>query len=127
MVKNKIYQTANLLTALVLVLQICFMVLEMFFWATAVGLKVFQKTLEDAMNSQALAANQGLYNGFLAAGLLWGLVHADRRFSTEIKLFFLGCVAVAGLYGWRTAMDINILYVQALPAMLGFLCVYLAR
>ncbi len=120
------HQAANLFTILVLVLETAFMILEMYFWTKPEGLKLFRRTLEDAKKTQVLAANQGLYNGFLAAGLLWGLVHADPRFSTEIKLFFLGCVAVAGLYGWRT-VDRKILYFQALPAMLGFLFVYLAR
>nr|WP_240980212.1 DUF1304 domain-containing protein [Ramlibacter agri] len=90
-----------------------FLVLEMFLWDKPAGLKAFGQTLEAARASKVLAANQGLYNGFLAAGLVWGLVLGDA--GTGVKVFFLVCVIVAGLFGAATASR-KILFVQALPA-----------
>ena len=92
------------------------MVLEMFFWTKPLGMKTFGQGPEQAEQSQVLAANQGLYNGFLAAGLLWGLWLGPA--GTHIQVFFLGCVLIAGLFGAATA-NRKILYVQALPAALG--------
>ena len=88
---------ANVLVALVALLHIYFLVLEMFLWTKPLGLKTFGQSLERATDSAVLAANQGLYNGFLAAGLSWGLWLG--RNGTDIKLFFLGCVVIAGLFG----------------------------
>ena len=102
---------ANVLTGLVALSHIGFLVLEMFFWDHPVGRRIFGMTPEVSASSAALAANQGLYNGFLAAGLLW----ADRR---ELKIFFLGCVGVAGVFGGLTAKA-SILLTQALPAGLA--------
>jgi putative membrane protein len=90
---------ANILVALVALLHLYFLVLEMFLWTKPLGLKTFQQTQQKADDSAVLAANQGLYNGFLAAGLIWGLVHPVAGFGFEIKVFFLLCVIVAGLYG----------------------------
>src|SRR5213078_2809143 len=90
---------ANILVALVAVLHVYFLVLEMFLWTKPLGLKTFRNTQEKANDSAVLAANQGLYNGFLAAGLIWGLVHATPAFAFQIKIFFLLCVVVAGIYG----------------------------
>lgn len=113
---------ANLVVALVALLHVYFLVLEMFLWTRPVGLKVFGQTREAAEASRVLAANQGLYNGFLAAGLVWGLwLGAD---GTAIQLFFLGCVLVAGVFGAATASR-KILFVQALPAALGLALVLL--
>lgn len=107
---------ADGVVALVALLHLYFLVLEMFLWDKPAGLRAFRQTPEQAAATKVLAANQGLYNGFLAAGLLWGLLlGADGR---AVKLFFLGCVLVAGLYGAATASR-KILYVQALPAALG--------
>jgi putative membrane protein len=107
---------ANLVTGLVALLHIYFLVLEMFLWDKPFGRKVFKLTPEFATASKALAANQGLYNGFLAAGLIWGLsLGAAGR---DIKLFFLGCVIVAGVYG-AYSVNRKILFVQALPAMVA--------
>ena len=115
---------ANLVVALVAVLHLYFLVLEMFLWEKPIGLRTFGLTREQAAASKTLAANQGLYNGFLAAGLLWGLaLGAD---GVGVKVFFLLCVLVAGLYGAATA-NRRILYVQAMPAALGLLLVLLAR
>ena len=107
---------ADLVIALVALLHVYFLVLEMFLWDQPAGLKAFGQTLEAAQASKVLAANQGLYNGFLAAGLVWGL--ALGAGGTSIKVFFLGCVLVAGLYGAATASR-KILFVQALPAAVG--------
>lgn len=109
---------ADLVVALVALLHVYFLVLEMFLWDKPAGLKAFGQTLEAARASKVLAANQGLYNGFLAAGLIWGL--ALGAGGSHIKLFFLGCVLVAGVYGAATASR-KILFVQALPAALGLL------
>jgi putative membrane protein len=87
---------ANFLVAVVAALHVFFVVLEMFLWTRPLGLKVFRNTIEKARDSAVLAANQGLYNGFLAAGLVWGLFHPDPAFAFQIKIFFLLCVIVAG-------------------------------
>ena len=115
---------ANLLVALVALLHAGFLVLEMFLWTTPFGLKTFNMTPEVAASSAVLAANQGLYNGFLAAGLVWGL--AARENAAAIKIFFLGCVVVAGIFGAATAKP-SILFVQALPAALALIAVLASR
>ena len=109
---------ALLLVAIVALSHVGFLVLEMFLWNDPVGHRIFGTTPEFAAQSAVLAANQGLYNGFLAAGLLWALV-AGRR---DLKIFFLACVIVAGVYGGLTA-KMSILYVQALPGLLALLAV----
>ena len=109
---------ANALIGLVALSHVGFLILEMFFWDHPVGRKIFGMTPEVAAASARLAANQGLYNGFLAAGLVWAL-WADRR---ELKLFFLGCVIVAGVFGGLTAKT-SILFTQALPAALALVAV----
>ena len=109
---------ADLLVGLVALLHIYFLILEMFFWTQPKGLRIFRQSLEKAQASAVLAANQGLYNGFLAAGLVWGLLHPAKDFSFQIKIFFLSCVIIAGAYGAFTVSKI-ILYVQALPAALA--------
>jgi putative membrane protein len=116
---------ANLLVALVAVLHVYFLVLEMFLWTKPLGLKTFHNTPEKAQESAVLAANQGLYNGFLAAGLIWGLVQAVPGFAFQIKVFFLLCVIVAGVYGAATVSR-RILYVQAAPAALALILLWLA-
>lgn len=114
---------ADIVVALVALLHLYFLVLEMFLWDKPAGLKAFGLTLAQAQASKVLAANQGLYNGFLAAGLVWGLLLGAQ--GTHIKVFFLGCVLVAGLYGAFTASR-KILFVQALPAAAGLALVLLA-
>jgi putative membrane protein len=102
---------ADVATALVALLHLAFLVLEMFLWTKPLGLKVFRNTREKAEITKVLAANQGLYNGFLAAGLAWGLMAGMQ----EIKVFFLACVIAAGVYGaW--SVNRRILWVQAAPA-----------
>jgi putative membrane protein len=116
---------ANGLVALVAVLHIYFLVLEMFLWTKPLGLKTFRNSLEKATDSAALAANQGLYNGFLAAGLIWGLVQSVPAFAFQIKMFFLLCVIVAGAYGAATVSR-RILFIQATPAAIALILLWLA-
>ena len=115
---------ANVVVALVAALHVYFLVLEMFLWDKPAGLRAFGQTLEAATASKVLAANQGLYNGFLAAGLAWGLMLGPDGFG--VKVFFLACVLVAGLYGAATASR-KILFVQALPAAIGLALVLTER
>lgn len=107
---------ADIVVGLVALLHVYFLVLEMFLWDKPAGLRAFGQSLEQARASKVLAANQGLYNGFLAAGLVWGLLLGSA--GTSVKVFFLACVLVAGLYGAATASR-KILFVQALPAAIG--------
>ena len=107
---------ANILTGLVAVLHVYFLVLEMFLWDKPYGRKTFGLTAEYAAASKTLAANQGLYNGFLAAGLEWGLLLGGA--GASVKIFFLVCVIVAGVYGAITVSR-RILWVQALPAAIA--------
>ncbi|HEY4198961.1 MAG TPA: DUF1304 domain-containing protein [Devosiaceae bacterium] len=116
---------ARLLVALVALEHIGFLVLEMALWTTPRVRRSFGTTEQFARESRALAANQGLYNGFLAAGLIWGLVQPDRNFGFQLQLFFLGCVIVAGVFGALTAKR-SILYVQAVPAAIALVLVWLA-
>ena len=116
---------ANVLVALVAALHAYFLILEMFLWDKPQGLKVFRQTPEKAEITKVLAANQGLYNGFLAAGLVWGLVHGNPAFAFQIKAFFLICVIVAGAYGAAT-VNTRILIVQALPAAIALVALFLA-
>jgi putative membrane protein len=111
------------LAGLVALLHVYFLVLEMFLWQTPRGLKTFAMTREKAAETAVLAGNQGLYNGFLSAGLVWGLqsVPAERF---ERTAFFLVCVVVAGLYGAAT-VNKRIFFVQALPALLAIITLYL--
>ena len=107
---------AGVSVALVALLHLYFLVLEMFLWTRPAGMKVFRLTPQQAQQSKVLAANQGLYNGFLAAGLAWGLWLGAGGFAIEV--FFLGCVIVAGVFGAITASR-KILWVQALPAAIA--------
>lgn len=105
---------SSLLIGIVTVIHVYIVILEMLLWDKPAGLRTFKLTPEFAAQSKTLAANQGLYNGFLVAGLLWGLLQA----SSDFKVFFLICVIVAGLYGAAT-VGRKILFVQALPAVLA--------
>ena len=117
-------KTATILTALVAVEHLYILVLEMFLWTKPAGLSAFGLTSEFAEQTAVLAANQGLYNGFLAAGLIWSLIRKEEDVS--IRLFFLGCIIVAGVFGAVTAKP-SILYVQALPALIALVASLLAR
>ncbi len=116
---------ANVLVALVAALHAYFLILEMFLWDKPLGLKTFRNTPEKAEITKVLAANQGLYNGFLAAGLIWGLLHGNPAFAFQIKAFFLVCVIVAGIYG-AVSVSPRILLVQALPAAIALGVLFLA-
>lgn len=107
--------------ALVAFEHIYFMILEMFFWDKPKGLKAFGQTLEAAKNSKTLAKNQGLYNGFLAAGLVWTIVNENN--FRELAVFFLSCVVVAGVFGALSTKNSKLFYIQALPALIGLLFV----
>jgi putative membrane protein len=113
---------ANIFTALVALLHLYFLVLEMFLWTKPAGRKAFGLSAEQAESTKVMAANQGLYNGFLAAGLLWGLYLGAA--GTSVKLFFLGCVLIAGVFGAATVSR-KIFFVQGLPAAIGIALVML--
>ena len=113
---------ANILVGLVAALHAYFLVLEMFLWTKPAGRGAFGLTKEFAEETKSLAANQGLYNGFLVAGLVWGLIDDNLEF----KVFFLGCVIVAGLYGAATVSR-KILFIQAVPAVVALAAVLAAR
>jgi putative membrane protein len=112
------------LVLLVALEHLYFLYLEMFLWTRPKGLRIFGNTAEKAEASKVLAANQGLYNGFLAAGLVWGLVYPGAA-GVHIQMFFLGCVVVAGIYGGLT-VKMRIMYLQAGPALLGLLALLVA-
>jgi putative membrane protein len=106
------------IVVLVAVEHLWFLVLEMFLWTRPIGLKTFRNTEEKARQAATLAANQGLYNGFLAVGLLWGVFHPDPGVASQITAFFLGCVVVAGVFGAITVSR-RIFWIQALPAFVA--------
>jgi len=107
---------ANIAVALVALLHLYFLVLEMFFWDKPLGRRTFGLTPDFAAASKSLAANQGLYNGFLVAGLVWGIWLGAA--GGPVKIFFLGCVIVAGVFGALTASR-KFLWVQALPGAIA--------
>ncbi len=113
---------ANSLIALIALLHVYILVLEMFLWEKPAGLRAFRNSPEKAALTRVLAANQGLYNGFLAAGLLWGLWLGAE--GNSIKYFFLICIAVAGAFGAATAAK-KILYIQTIPAVIALACLWL--
>jgi putative membrane protein len=113
---------AIILVALVALLHVYILVLEMFLWTAPQGRKAFGSTPEFAEQTKVLAANQGLYNGFLAAGLIWSLLHPQPEFAWQIAMFFLACVAVAGIYGAATASR-KIVFIQTVPAVIAMLAV----
>jgi putative membrane protein len=116
---------SQVLTGIVAALHVYFLVLEMFLWTTPYGRRTFGRSAAEMESSKTLAANQGLYNGFLAAGLVWSLVASDM-IAYPVRAFFLGCVVVAGLYGGLTVTK-KILFVQAVPAALALALTLAAR
>jgi len=112
----------QLLIGLIAVLHVYILVLEMFLWDKPYGLKAFGNSLEKAQLTKVLAQNQGLYNGFLAAGLFWSLL-APATYAVALANFFLGCVLVAGIYGGLTATK-KIIYIQAVPALIALIAVH---
>ena len=115
---------ANIMIAVIALLHLWFLILEMFLWTKPSGRRAFGLTAEFAEQTKALAANQGLYNGFLAAGLVWGLCLGGAA-GFSVNVFFLGCVLVAGIFGGLTASR-KILWIQALPAAVGLVLIHLA-
>lgn len=116
---------AFVVVALVALLHVYIMLLEMVWWDSPRGQKAFGLSAEFARSTKVLAINQGLYNGFLAAGLFWGLFHPDRQVSWQIQLFFLACIAVAGIVGAVTSSK-KILFIQTVPAVIAIIAVVLA-
>ncbi|MFZ6771176.1 DUF1304 domain-containing protein [Undibacterium sp. SXout7W] len=114
---------ASLLVALIAVLHVYFLILEMFLWDKPAGMKAFRQTKESAAATKVLAANQGLYNGFLAAGLFWALSMGTQ--GRDVQVFFLLCVLIAGIFGAVTASR-KILFIQALPAALALVFTFLS-
>jgi putative membrane protein len=114
---------STIAVALIALLHVYIMILEMFLWNTPKGRKVFGLSPEFAAASRVLAANQGLYNGFLAAGLVWGLILGPAGYS--IKMFFLACIVVAGIFGALTSSK-KILYVQAIPGFVALILLVLS-
>ena len=123
MVKGAMATVANVLVGLVAALQLYFLVLEMFLWNRPFGRRTFGLNERFAAESRVLAANQGLYNGFLSAGLVWGLALGDQ--GRGVQSFFLACVVLAGVFGGFTASR-KILLAQALPGALALIAVHLA-
>jgi putative membrane protein len=117
---------ANAVVLVVAIEHVYFLVLEMFLWTKPMGLRTFRQSAEKAQASAALAANQGLYNGFLAAGLVWGLLASPPEHAFAIKTFFLSCVVVAGVFGSATVSR-RILFLQAFPAAVALLLLWLSR
>jgi putative membrane protein len=116
---------SSILVGLVALEHLYILYLEMFAWTTPRVQRLFGTTPEIARDSKVLAANQGLYNGFLAAGLIWGLVHPSAATGTQICLFFLGCMIVAAIYGGLTAKR-SILWVQGGPALIALIVLLLS-
>ncbi len=116
----------KILVAFVALQHFCFLYLEMFLWQSPIGMKVFKLEPVFAAKSAAIASNQGLYNGFLAAGLVWALLASNAKFAFQLKIFFLSCIFIAGLYGCYSVSQ-TILYVQALPALIALLSVLFIR
>ena len=112
------------LISLIAIKHLGFMYLEMFLWTKDKGRKAFGLSKEDAETTKVLAGNQGLYNGFLSAGLVWGLVHPDIVVGHQILLFFLSCIVIAGIYGGLTAKR-SILFVQGLPSLIALILLLL--
>lgn len=117
---------ANILTGFVALIHGYILVLESFLWTTDYGMKTFNRTVEEAASSAIMAANQGAYNGFLAAGLIWSFFIADSLWKRNVRLFFLGGVFVLGIVGAATAM-VKILFIQSVPALIAAILVIAAH
>lgn len=113
------YTLSLIFIGLVAFLHFYFMILEMFYWTKPKGQKAFGLTPEFAEESKVLGANQGLYNGFLSAGLVWSII--DPNYGTEIAIFFLSCVIIAGIYGAYSTKITKLFYIQSVPAIIALL------
>lgn len=116
---------STLLIILVAVLHAWFLILEMFLWQKPLGRKIFHLNVDFAKASAVLASNQGLYNGFLCAGLLWSVLANNPETALQLKIFFLSCVAIAGIYGACTLKNRRVFFIQALPAIIALVLVML--
>lgn len=114
------------LVGLVALIHAYILVLEMFLWTKPYGLKVFRQSFDKAQSSAPLAMNQGLYNGFLSAGLLWGLLSPNAEVSKQVEFFFLGCVILAGIFGAWT-VNRRIFFIQSAPAILATVLLFCSR
>ena len=112
------YLLSDIFVLIVALQHLFFLVLEMFLWTRPLGLRTFRNTPQQAETMKVLAANQGLYNGFLAAGLVWSVMVMSELFSFDIKIFFLGCVLVAAIYGGYSVSR-RIFLIQGLPALIA--------
>jgi len=111
-----------ILISIVAFLHFYFLVLEMFLWTKPKGRKAFGLTPEFAEETKVLGANQGLYNGFLSAGLVWSMI--DKNYGYELAIFFLSCVIIAGIYGGYSTKKIKLFYIQAVPAILALIALH---
>jgi putative membrane protein len=109
---------SNVIIFCIALLHVYFLILEMFLWTKPVGLRIFKNSKLQAETMAPLAANQGLYNGFLAGGLFWGLAHPNPEMAIQIKTFFLICIGLAGVFG-GFSVSRRILFIQALPAIVA--------
>jgi putative membrane protein len=114
------------LSGVVAIEHVYFLILEMFLWTTPTGLATFHSTQEFANQSATLAMNQGLYNGFLAAGLVWSILHPNPKTADQLRMFFLGCIIVAGIFGGITVGP-KLFFVQAVPALIALALVLISR
>ena len=115
--------TQILIISFIVLEHIYFMVLEIFYWDKPLGLKAFGLKPEEAKTSKVLAKNQGIYNGFLAAGLIWAII--DKNNHTQLAIFFLSCIIFAGIFGAITTKKIKLFYIQSIPAIIGLLLILL--
>lgn len=118
---------STILVSIVAYLHVYFLILEMFLWTKPKGLKTFGINKEYAEKSKVLAANQGLYNGFLAAGLIWSLIEPDIETAFVFQVFFLICVIIAGSYGAYSTKKLSLFYIQAVPAVLALAFILLTK
>lgn len=116
--------TINILILVVALQHFWILYLEMFLWTRPIGKKIFHMSETQAQNTKVLAANQGLYNGFLAAGLIWAVFHPDAFFSKQLSTFFLICILIAALYGGYS-VNKRILWIQGLPALVALTATFL--
>ena len=114
----------NIIVGFVAFQHLSFLVLEMFLWKSPIGKKIFGLSDQYAETTASLAANQGLYNGFLAMGLIWALLHPTPSFALQLKIFFLTCIVIAGIYG-AISVNIRILFIQSIPALIGLIYLFL--
>jgi putative membrane protein len=120
------FMVGNILLMVVAALHVYFLVLECFLWTKPIGLRIFRQPLARAIDTYPLAKNQGVYNGFLAVGLIWGILQPDPNFAFQIKTFFLTCVVIAGITGAIT-VNKRIFFIQAIPALLAMAAIALSK